>query len=115
MNVIGNQTYLIFGAFMLLAVAYVYVALPETMGLSLEKIEVLFERGGGGGGSGGSGSARATSAAKSASVVANPLVDIVEEGGALLSTATPAKPAASPADRRGRAVALAAGIAMTAK
>jgi len=97
---IEGYTYLIFAGFMVLAVAFVFFGVPETMGKSLESMEQLFVRPG-----------DAPSASAGAAVAkANPAAEMVALVKVGAPPATPQTPAAvtPPADRRGR-VALAAG------
>lgn len=42
---IEQYTYAMFGCFCLIMTAYVYVSVPETMGVSLESMDLLFEKG----------------------------------------------------------------------
>ena len=96
-NAIEGYTYVIFASFMGLAVIFVYVAVPETMGKSLEALEAMFER--------------QSDEGVTVAVVQSPLQQV--EAAKLLAPSTPASPVAAavattPDDRRGR-VALASG------
>jgi len=40
---IGYGTYFVFGSFLTLSIPFVYFFLPETKGLSLEEVDILFD------------------------------------------------------------------------
>jgi hypothetical protein len=111
---IEGSTYTIFAACMLAALVFVFFALPETMGRSLESMESLFERAGD-----ERPSAAKAAADGSAAAIENPVAAMAAkaaaESAALLTAVVVTPPATPAADRRERVALAAGGIAMTAR
>ena len=112
---IEGSTYLIFASCMLVALVFVFFALPETMGRSLESMESLFERAGD-----ETPAAVKAKAGDGPAAVENPVAAVAAkaaaESAALLTAVAVTPPVATPAaDRRERVALAAGGIAMAAR